>query len=425
MIGAKIKLPYPHAGQQAVRSAARRFNCLSAGRRWRKTTLAMSISVEAALKKGTYIWGAPTFDQVRIGFNEVRRAAGQVAIFNRSRMTATFPTGGEIVFKSLDNPDNARGYTADGVIVDEAGFVKGEAWDEVLRPMLMDTNGWAWLIGTPKGHNWFWREFSKAGANDDYMSWQIPTKGCKIQDGELIPDPHPLENPDIPFSEIVNLYRTLPERVFLQEVQARFIDDAGGVFRRVMECATGNLLDAPLENHQYIAGVDVADKADFTVVTVIDVRTKEMIFMDRFNRVGYVALQDRLHATYKRFKLKNMIVEDNSIGMPVIDNLRQRGMVITPFHTSRATKQPLIQNLQSAFEHGDITILNDPVLIGELQAYESKKTASGFSYSAPSGLHDDCVMSLAIAWQGVSSMPATYQDLAGIGKIEDYESRWA
>jgi len=33
---------------------------------------------------------------------------------------------------------------------------------------------------------------------------------------------------------------------------------------------------------------------------------------------------------------------------------------------------------------------------------ESKRNASGsFSYSAPDGMHDDTVMSLAIAWSGL------------------------
>jgi hypothetical protein len=41
--------------------------------------------------------------------------------------------------------------------------------------------------------------------------------------------------------------------------------------------------------------------------------------------------------------------------------------------------------------------------VGELLSFESKRNASGsFSYSAPDGMHDDCVMSLAFAWNAVS-----------------------
>ncbi len=49
------------------------------------------------------------------------------------------------------------GETADGVIIDECADVVEPAWYEVLRPMLVDTGGWLWAIGTPKGRNWSWR----------------------------------------------------------------------------------------------------------------------------------------------------------------------------------------------------------------------------------------------------------------------------
>jgi len=77
-------------------------------------------------------------------------------------------------------------------------------------------------------------------------------------------------------------------------------------------------------------------------------------------------------------------------------------MNIIPFTTTNATKHGIIQSLQSAFEHGQIKIIDDPVLVGELLSFESKKTNSGnFTYSAPEGQHDDCVMSLALAWYAV------------------------
>ena len=99
-----------------------------------------------------------------------------------------------------------------------------------------------------------------------------------------------------------------------------------------------------------------------------------------------------------------MIIEANSIGKPVIDHMVEKGLFIIPFTTTNTTKQMIIQGLQSAFEHGNIKILNDPILIGELLSFESKRNPSGsFSYSAPSGMHDDCVMSLAITWDGVKN----------------------
>ncbi|NIO43166.1 MAG: hypothetical protein GTO41_25235, partial [Burkholderiales bacterium] len=236
----EIRLPYPHKGQRIVREQACRFNWLAAGRRWRKTTLGMSIVVERAIAGQHWLWGAPTFDQVRICWNEAKHGVGNAAHFTQSRMTAEFPTGGIIVFRSLDDPDNARGHTADGVIIDEAEKVKPQGWYEVIRPMLMDTGGDAWLMGTPMGRNWFWKEHIATHDRDDSMAWQIPTKGCKINEleNELIREPHPLENPDVPWPEIVHLFETLPRRTFQQEVLAEFLEGQGAVFRNIAACCT-------------------------------------------------------------------------------------------------------------------------------------------------------------------------------------------
>jgi hypothetical protein len=104
-------------------------------------------------------------------------------------------------------------------------------------------------------------------------------------------------------------------------------------------------------------------------------------------------------------------IEANSIGQGVIDHLHNRRINVQPFTTTNSTKQAIITSLQSAFEHGEIGIYNDPVLIGELLSYESKRTPSGaFTYNAPDGLHDDCVMSLALAWNCINNQVSVMED---------------
>jgi len=321
-------------------------------------------------------------------------------------MEAVFPSGGKIVYRSLDNPDNARGHTAGGVVIDEAGDVKPEAWYEVLRPMLIDTNGWAWGIGTPKGRNWFYREHAKAADRDDYAAWQVPTLGVKIKDGQLVRQPHPLENPYIPFEEIEQIWRTMPERMFQQEILAQFVESSGGVFRRVTESATAVQQDEPQDGHTYVMGVDWAQQHDFTVICVMDVTTKELVYMDRFNQIDYNVQRGRLLALYERFRPATVIAESNSIGLPNIEALQRDGVPIQGFTTTNATKAAAIDALALAFERGDIRILDNAVLIGELQAFEMSKTATGLrKFSAPDGMHDDTVISLALAWQGVDAGP--------------------
>ena len=86
------------------------------------------------------------------------------------------------------------------------------------------------------------------------------------------------------------------------------------------------------------------------------------------------------------------------------EQLARDGLKVRPFMTTNASKAEAIEALALAFERGEIRIPNDPVLIGELQAFEAKPLPSGLMrYEAPSGGHDDIVMALAIAWQGITA----------------------
>lgn len=382
-----LVLPPLHPLQREVLADPARFKVITAGRRWGKTRLGAVMCLAEAVRGGAAWWVAPSYPVAAIGWRLLQQLARQTpgAVVRQVDRIIEIG-GGSIQVKSADKPDGLRGAGLDFVVMDECAFVKEDAWTEALRPALADRKGRAMFISTPKGHNWFWRLWMR-GQDDpagEVKSWRFAT----------------VTNPFIDPKEIEANRLILPERVFAQEFLAEFVDDAGGVFRRVVEAATATGQAEANPDHQYIAGVDVADMVDFTVVSVIDVTTGELCYVDRFNRVGYPVLENRLLATYRRFMPAEMIIESNSIGQAVIDHLA--GLLpVRPFKTTSATKEGIIQGLAAAFEHNRLKILADPVLIGELQAYEGKRNAGGgFSYSAPEGLHDDCVMSLALAWHG-------------------------
>lgn len=382
------ELPGFHPRQHEIAVDRTRFRVAACGRRFGKTRLGSALCLMTASHYGRAWWVAPTYKVSEVGWRLIYRLAAQIpgAELRKGDRTIILPNGGEVAVRSADNPDSLRGEGLDFVVFDECAFIQEAAWTEAVRPALSDRKGRALFISTPKGRNWFWRLWQRCldTQDDEWRGWQLPT----------------VDNPYIDPAEIEAARQGLPERIFQQEYLAMFLDDAGGVFRHVMEAATA-VAQSPQPGRVYVGGVDIADAADFTVVSIFDATNREQVYLDRFNRVGYEALEDRLHAAYTRWAVQTMVIEDNSIGQPVIDHLRRRGMRIVPFHTSAATKTPLIQALQSAFEHREIKILPDATQIGELQAYESKRTASGFSYSAPEGMHDDTVMAMAFAWYGV------------------------
>jgi hypothetical protein len=80
------------------------------------------------------------------------------------------------------------------------------------------------------------------------------------------------------------------------------------------------------------------------------------------------------------------------------------GLPIQPFTTTSASKQLAVDALALALEKQEISLINDPVLVGELQAYEATRLASGMlRYTAPPGSHDDTVVGVMLAWQGIAA----------------------
>lgn len=385
----------PHPGQLEVHEHPARFKIVAGGRRWGKTRLGVNECLDAAAKGGRAWWIAPTYKMSEVGWRPLRQMGAKIpgAEIRKVDRQVLLPGGGEVTVRSADKPDSLRGEGLNYVVIDECAFVSETAWTEALRPALSDRLGKAIFISTPKGRNWFWRAYQTGEdpENDEWQSWRFPTES----------------NPYIDAAEIEAARRMLPERVFQQEYLAIFIDDAGGVFRRVMDAATATAQDTARAGHDYVFGVDWGQQNDFTAIAVIDVHEQALVYLDRFRQIDYVVQSQRLQALAGRFKPTAIIAESNSMGLPVIERLTRDGLYVQPFQTTNATKMAVIDALALAFERSDIRILNDPVLVGELQAYEMSKTPSGLrKFSAPEGMHDDTVIALALAWQAASRPPA-------------------
>lgn len=71
------------------------------------------------------------------------------------------PWGSVLEAKSLENPDSLAGEANDLVIVDEAGLQPNidDIWTQMIRPTLMDKEGSAIFISTPRGKNGFYKMF--------------------------------------------------------------------------------------------------------------------------------------------------------------------------------------------------------------------------------------------------------------------------
>ena len=321
----------------------------------------------------------------------IRRMAKQIprCEVRESERMVTLPGGGAIQVKSADDPDSLRGEGLHFVVVDECAFVKEDAWTEALRPALADKKGGALFISTPKGHNWFWRLWQNANSSQssEWKAWKFSS----------------YDNPYLDKVEIDAAKDMLPDRTFRQEFLAEFIDDAGGVFSGVRSCVTAVAQENGRAGGEYLFGVDWGKSNDFTVICVMDVRARSLVHMERFNRIDYQVQLGRLTALYERFMPYSIVAEANSIGEPLIEQIQRSGLPVVPFQTTSASKSLAIDDLALAFAKREISIIDNDALIAELEAYEMKRLPSGLMrYSAPDGMHDDCVMSLALAWHGLN-----------------------
>lgn len=299
--------------------------------------------------------------------------------------------GGQIQVKTGSKPDSLRGGKADLLVLDECAFLDADAWRKVGAPMLADTNGTAVFISTPNRRNWFFQLYTEAVADTSgqWAAWNFSTH----------------ENPHLPESAKAALIADMTEDDYRQEILAQFLEGQGAVFRYVDERCILSARE-PEAGHAYVMGVDWAQSRDYTVLTVMDKHTREMVAIDRFNGIDWALQRGRLRTLYDRYQPDVIIAESNSIGSPNIEALQREGLPVKPFETTGTSKPPLIESLVLAFDRAEIKALNHPVVKGELMAYERKVSATGRSqYSAPEGMHDDCVMSLALAWYGCNQPP--------------------
>jgi hypothetical protein len=136
---------------------------------------------------------------------------------------------------------------------------------------------------------------------------------------------------------------------------------------------------------------------------VVDITVGTVVAMERSKQVDYAVQRERLRVLSERWQPEQIIAEQNSMGLPIIEQLTRDSLRIDAFTTINASKAQVIDALALAFERGEIRIPNDPVLVGELVAYQAERLPSGLiRYGAPSGQHDDTVMALALAWSAVS-----------------------
>jgi hypothetical protein len=387
----EIKLPFLHRMQEMVRSQGRRFNVVNCGRRWGKTILGLDLLYEHAFNGYPVAWFAPTYKLLLEPWTEaVSVLSPLIEKANQTDRQIILENGGKLDFWTLEDKDAGRGRMYRRAIIDEASKARylEEAWDKAIRPTLADYKGDAWFLSTPRGRDFFWKchTFGSDPTKPQWRSWTLPTSA----------------NPYIDPEEIEAAREQLPERVFQQEFLAEFLEDAGGVFRFVMAAVDRGRSsnELPRGGCSYTLGVDLARLEDFTVLSVLD-NDGRQVYHERFNQISWERAIAAIKLVADKYRA-TCYVDATGVGDPIWERLRAICEVV-PYHFTNASKEKLIDHLAMQIEGRKIRLMDLDVQTNELLAYEYTMTPSrNRRMNAPEGMHDDCVISLALATWGAT-----------------------
>ena len=382
----------PHPKQRelinGIIESKAKYHIASIGRQFGKSLMGINLALYWAINNGPckILYIAPVYSQVTKVHKEIMLAIGGTNIVqsnNYSSNEIQLRNGSTIMFRSAERYDNIRGLTLDYAIIDEAAFIKDDAYAEAIKPTLLVRGKKVLFISTPKGKNWFYNLY-QLGLSPDYPNYKAYAGSS-------------YDTPYIDKKEIEDAQRTIPKNVFQQEYLAQFIDSGGEVFTDI-DNNTFHQYTPPIG--KVYCGIDLGKQEDYTVATFIDSKGK-VIDIYRNNKQEWTTMTQDIIALIRKWNATTM-VEVNSIGDVIFEQIKKQWSDTHPFVTSSKSKNEIIEGLILDMNNAEVNIPSKtlfPPLYSELSVftYEYNPKTRNIRYGHPAGLHDDTVISLSIA----------------------------
>lgn len=338
----------------------------------------------------------PVLHQSRRVYRQLLSAIGGesspiVKSANATLLEIEFINGSQIVFKSAEQREALRGLTVTKggiLIIDEAAFIEKEIFD-ILLPITDACKAPVVYASTPlfcSGE--FWEKDMLGQKGSPFVKsydWS------KYDTSELL-DPEKLE-----------YYRqTMSPLKFRSEILGCYIQEGSYVYGDITKCY-GELSKKPPVS----AGLDWGSTGtDSTTLILLD-DEKRVCDIQVWKNKDSVDLVDEISAYLSKIpSLQTLVVETNSIGDVYLGMLKRkvRKGLIKEFTTTNESKRRIIENLISDFQQGKITIPQDRELVKQLQHFGMEKTPTGkVKYCGQNSVHDDYVISLAFAVEGLKN----------------------
>ena len=187
-----------------------------------KTMLSINMMLYFAINhpNNTTCFISPIYSQARKVMEELYDAIKDSDIIDRvnfSNFEIKLHTGSKILFKSAEREDGLRGYTFDYLLIDEAAYIKEDAWKRAIQPTVFIKGKKVLLFSTPRGRDWFYGMHQMGGNKEfpQYASCRMSYEG----------------NPFVNLEEIESAKKALPEAIFRAEYLGEFLEGESMVFQ--------------------------------------------------------------------------------------------------------------------------------------------------------------------------------------------------
>lgn len=349
---------------------------------------------------------SPSFKQAKTIYQTIVDAVGKTGVIktkNKTDLIITLINGSTINFKSAEQREQLRGYTADFLCIDEAAFISDDVFYLVL-PWCDAKKAPILMTSTPFMKGGFFYQYFNYGKdnihNTSTIDWADEIFKPSIE--EILP-PEKLEE-----------YRSvLPKNVFLTEYLGEWLDDDGAVFVNIHNC----LKEAHIEQKDRLyVGIDWSNQGqnDDTVISIFN-QDGQQVYLKYFNDLTPL---NQIQIIYNELEpllpqISVIASETNSLGTPYTDLLKNKSQFmaqkIRGFNTSNTSKNAVVAKMQVALEQENVSLLPDDKLkrqFGYFTAEFNPKTRN-VSYNAPQGLHDDIVMATLLAYDAYDTGKTT------------------
>lgn len=318
---------YPHQRDDALSKA--RFKVNRWGRRSGKTALKVEtmtfksvshlVKLARQFPNRSVIFVAPTQKQARtIVWEALKARLAGVGKANESRLEMQLPTedGGiaTIFVGGWENRENYRGMSnVIHVEFDEVDTMKNFfiGWEEIFKPMLMETGGSAGFGGTPKKENPNLRRLEKEaeGKSDWHTSHATSW-----------------DNPNFSREELEKAKEEMDHETYLQEIMAEYVENQGALFRfsAVIDTFTNTITKDPKKYLIVDIADDGSDKTKFSFWEGLEEYRRESF--DHLN-TELIVEKIREFAASEQIPYERIAVDAIGVGAGVASNSQLTGII--------------------------------------------------------------------------------------------------